>query len=75
MTETPLHEHLELPGMTQQILAEAVGCHQTTISQMLRTKRPMFVVTHDDGQVELIDGKYTRRVRQQKPSPLISVGT
>ena len=61
MTEIALHEYLELPNMTQQLLAEAVGCHQTAISRMLRVKRPMFVVTNPDGSIELIERKFRKK--------------
>ncbi len=59
MIEVHLSEYLEKHSQTD--LAKSVGCAQTTISQMLRTKRPMFVITHDDGSVELIERKFGKK--------------
>lgn len=58
MNELPLKDYLKTSS--QSALAAAIGCHQTTISQMLRFNRPMFVVTHQDGQVELIERKFKK---------------
>lgn len=59
MTEIHLSEYLKTKSQAE--LAASVGCAQTTISQMLRTKRPMYVITHDDGSVELIERKFGKK--------------
>lgn len=60
MKEVQLDEYLK--SCSQSELADAVGCHQTAISRMVRVKRPMFVVVHDNGQIELIERKFKKTV-------------
>lgn len=60
MQETPLTEYLK--KTSQAALADLVGCHQTTISQMVRHDRPMFVIENDDGTVELIEKKFKKLI-------------
>jgi predicted transcriptional regulator len=59
MTEVPLIEYLRNKSQAQ--LADEVGCHQTAVSRMVRVNRPMFVVTHSDGRVELIERKFSKK--------------
>ncbi len=59
MTEVPLIEYLKNTSQAQ--LAAEVGCHQTAISRMVRVSRPMFVVTHNDGRIELIERKFRKK--------------
>ena len=51
MQEIPLADYLKSHSQAQ--LAQSVGCHQTAISRMLREKRNVKVVTHDDGSIAL----------------------
>ena len=60
MTETPILEYLK--SCTQGELAKSVGLHQTAISRMIRVKRPIFVITHDDGKVELVERKAEQKI-------------
>jgi len=55
MTKIPLDEYLK--SHRQQDLATAVGYRQSAISNMLKQKRNVFVVTSDDGVVELREDK------------------
>ena len=55
MTKIPLTEYLSQPGKSQQKLALAVGVTQGAISKMIRTKRDVEVIEHDDGSIELVE--------------------
>jgi predicted transcriptional regulator len=53
MKRIPLAKYLE--GTSQAELAKAVGVHQTAISRMLRVNRPIFVIEHKNGTIELVE--------------------
>lgn len=57
MKKTPLTEYLNEPNNSQESLASAIGYRQSAISNMLKAKRNIFVITHDDGRVELLEEK------------------
>lgn len=60
MKKIPLAEYLKQPGRSQEALAEAVNLNQSAISKMLRVKRNISVITHEDGSIELLEEKVIR---------------
>jgi DNA transposition AAA+ family ATPase len=57
MKETPLTEYLDNPNNSQEALAVRIGYRQSAISNMLKAKRNISVVEHDNGTVELVETK------------------
>ena len=59
MSKTPLDDYQRAHG--QSATARAVGVTQGAIWQMLKSKREIYVVEHDDGTVELQEIKILAR--------------
>lgn len=59
MIKTPLAEYLSLPGNSQESLAAAIGYRQSAISNMLKAKRQIYVITYADqpAVIELLEEK------------------
>lgn len=52
MVEIELKELMQQPGQTQESIAEQLGVTQGAVSQMLREKKPVYVVRKSDGTLE-----------------------
>lgn len=56
-TRTSLIDYLACPGATQTRLAKTLGITQGAIHQMIRAKRQIFVIQHENGSIELREDK------------------
>lgn len=57
MQKKPLTEYLKDPKNSQESLAAAIGYRQSAISNMIKAGRNIFVITHENGKVELLEEK------------------
>lgn len=55
MKKVPLKDWLKIEGNTQELLASAIDYRQSAISNMIKARRNISVVTHDNGKIELIE--------------------